>query len=61
LKWLNTVATEFEKGGKLYEKYDAVVGGKATINEYGLPEMLGWTAGIFQAFYKNAYTMYKTK
>ncbi len=50
LKWLNTVSQEFEKSGKLYEKYDAVVGGKATVNEYGTPEMLGWTAGVFNYF-----------
>lgn len=50
-KWLDNVSLEFEKSGKLYEKYDGVVGGKATVNEYGLPEMLGWTAGVYQVFY----------
>ncbi|MBQ8685667.1 MAG: hypothetical protein IJ514_05820 [Clostridia bacterium] len=48
--YLDTVSSEFEKSGKLYEKYDAVVGGKATVNEYGVPEMLGWTAGVFSRF-----------
>ncbi len=49
--WLNTLATEYEKSGKLFEKYDAFVGGMATVNEYGTPEMLGWTAGVFNYFY----------
>lgn len=32
----------------MFEKYDAVIGGAATVNEYGVPEMLGWTAGTFE-------------
>lgn len=52
-KYLNTVSNVFEKTGKLYEKYDAQTGDKAVFNEYGLPEMLGWTAGVFQVFYKD--------
>ncbi len=51
-KYLDTVSREFALSGKLYEKYDAVSGGKATVNEYGLPEMLGWTAGVFNFFYR---------
>ena len=51
-KWLDTLGAEFERSGKLFEKYDAVKGGAATVNEYGLPEMLGWTAGVFNAFYE---------
>lgn len=50
--WLNTLSEEFERSGKLFEKYDAVKGGAATVNEYGLPEMLGWSAGVFNAFYE---------
>ncbi|MFR6641122.1 MAG: trehalase family glycosidase [Christensenellales bacterium] len=55
--WLNDVAGTFEKTGKLYEKYDGEKGGAATVNEYGVPEMLGWTAGTFEkmlAEYKRA-------
>ena len=51
-KFLSAVADTFEAQGKLYEKYDAVIGGKAQVNEYGTPEMLGWTAGVYQYFYK---------
>ncbi len=50
LKYLDNVNDEFKKTGKLYEKYDAVRGGKASVNEYGTPEMLGWTAGVFKYF-----------
>ena len=49
--YLDTVSAEFEKSGKLYEKYDAVQGGKAVVNEYEVPEMLGWTAGVFSRFF----------
>ncbi len=49
-RYCDNVSAEFNKSGKLYEKYDAVVGGKATVNEYETPEMLGWTAGVFSSF-----------
>lgn len=53
LKYLSVVANEFEKSGALFEKYDGVIGGKAVVNEYGVPEMLGWTAGVYRFFYEN--------
>lgn len=53
LKYLNTAADEFAKTNALYEKYDGIKGGKAIVNEYGIPEMLGWTAGIYQKFFKH--------
>lgn len=49
--YLDTLSTEFVSSGKLYEKYDGEKGGKSTVNEYGLPEMLGWTAGVYEYFY----------
>ena len=52
LCYLETVSAEFEKSGRLWEKYDAVCGGAATVNEYEVPEMLGWTAGVFEYFFK---------
>ncbi len=52
-KYLDTVANVFRKTGKIFEKYDAVTGDKTIFNEYGLPEMLGWTAGIFEVFYND--------
>lgn len=51
LTYMTNVSNTFEKENKLYEKYDAVLGGKALVNEYGLPEMLGWTAGVYNYFY----------
>lgn len=49
--WLDNISETFEKAGKLYEKYDAITGGAATVNEYGVPEMLGWTAGTFEKMF----------
>ena len=42
----------FANTGKLWEKYDAVNGGKATANEYAETEMLGWTAGVYNDIYE---------
>ena len=51
-KYLTNVYKSFLKYGILFEKYDAVEGGKTVINEYDCPEMLGWTAGVFNYFYQ---------
>ena len=59
LNFLNNVADEFSKSGKLYEKYDAIVGGKAVVDEYGTPEMLGWTAGVFQVLNNEYFDLLK--
>lgn len=37
----------FDKTGALYEKYDVITGKIGIGEEYGTPEMLGWTAGIY--------------
>ena len=37
----------FEKTGKLWEKYNAESGELDFNSEYGTPEMLGWTAGVY--------------
>ena len=42
----------FEKTLKLWEKYDAETGEKATVNEYTETEMLGWTAGVYNDIYE---------
>ena len=55
VKYLNNVDGEFNRSGKLFEKYDAACGGKATVNEYGTPEMLGWTAGVFKFFIEELF------
>ena len=51
-KYLLTVEDCFANTGKLWEKYDAVKGGKATANEYTDTEMLGWTAGVYNDIYE---------
>lgn len=50
-RYMDNVAQTFEKTGKLWEKYDGVVGGAATQTEHDMTEMLGWTGGVFSHFY----------
>lgn len=50
-KYLKAVENSFEKTGKLWEKYDALTGDKATVNEYAETEMLGWTAGVYNVIF----------
>lgn len=52
-KYLSVISDVFNRTGKIYEKYDAITGDRTTFNEYGLPEMLGWTAGVFECFYND--------
>lgn len=46
-KYVRVLDEIFEKTGALYEKYDVVTGKIGVGEEYGTPEMLGWTAGIY--------------
>lgn len=47
VKYINTVKSNFEKSGELWEKYN-VVDGSITVNaEYSMPSMMGWTAGTY--------------
>lgn len=46
-KYLAAVEESFSETGKIWEKYDAVTGGKATLHEYAETEMLGWSAGVY--------------
>ena len=46
-KYVRILDEIFEKTGALYEKYDVVTGKIGIGEEYGTPEMLGWTAGIY--------------
>ena len=46
-KYVDLVDTNFEKTGGLWEKYNAVTGGIDAVSEYGTPEMMGWTAGVY--------------
>ena len=46
-EYTRLIETNFEKTGKLYEKYNGETGGTDAVSEYGTPEMLGWTAGAY--------------
>ena len=50
-KYNKVVAYNFQKTGKIWEKYDAITGEVAqTLQEYGTPEMLGWSAAVYRYF-----------
>ena len=49
-KYINVLEDNFETTGKLWEKYDANTGKVSITNEYETPEMLGWTAGVYEFF-----------
>jgi len=46
-KFVRAVSANFETTGDLWEKYNAVDGSIRVTNEYDLPAMMGWTAGVF--------------
>lgn len=45
--YVNAIDNLFKKTGKLFEKIDAETGLLPVNSEYGTPEMLGWTAGVY--------------
>lgn len=46
-KYAKLIERNFEMHGKLFEKYNGLTGGIDAVSEYGTPEMLGWTAGVY--------------
>ena len=46
-KYINVVDVNFEKSGKLWEKYN-VATGEVSNTEYESPSMMGWTAGVYR-------------
>ncbi len=44
--FVETVARNLARTGDLWEKYNAETGGLDVRNEYELPSMMGWTAGV---------------
>ena len=46
-KYVNMVTTVFNRTNNLWEKYNVADGTLHTTNEYGLPPLMGWTAGVF--------------
>ena len=52
-KYVRLVEDVFNANGKLWEKYNVMDGNANAVGEYGTPEMLGWTAGVYMALKKN--------
>ena len=50
IKYIRATDNLFEKTGALWEKYNVITGGIEVSSEYGTPEMLGWSAGVYIAF-----------
>lgn len=46
-KYMCLIESNFQKTGKLFEKYNALTGGIDAVSEYGTPEMMGWTATVY--------------
>lgn len=46
-KYLNVVEINFEKYGKLWEKYNGVEGEVSITKEYNTPPMMGWSAATY--------------
>lgn len=46
-KYVDTVVRNHEATGQLWEKYNAETGGVDVSDEYPMPPMQGWTAGVF--------------
>lgn len=47
-KYTALVESCFERTGHLWEKYNVRTGTQDAVAEYGTPQMLGWTAGVYQ-------------
>ncbi len=53
-KYNVTVEQNYVRTGKIWEKYNAVTGDVAqTEQEYGTPEMLGWSAAVYRYFFES--------
>ena len=46
-KYVSAIDDIFKKTNNLWEKYNAVDGTINVTNEYDMPDMLGWTAGVY--------------
>lgn len=58
-KYLLATDMIFEKTKRLWEKYNAKTGGMDVLAEYETPEMLGWSAGTYVAFYQYKNSGYR--
>lgn len=48
-KYSSLVESVFESTGKLWEKYNVLDGSINVVNEYKMPSMMGWSAGVYIA------------
>ena len=48
-KYVSLVERTYAETGRLWEKYNVETGDHRAMSEYGTPEMLGWTAGVYLA------------
>ncbi len=46
-KYVDLIERNYERTGSLWEKYNAIKGDTDVASEYGTPEMMGWTAGVY--------------
>lgn len=46
-KYVDLVDENFKTTGNIWEKYNVVDGSIHVTNEYNMPPMLGWTAGVY--------------
>lgn len=53
-KYVATVVRNFKSTGQLWEKYNSRTGNIDVSDEYKMPPMMGWTAGVFLACCKVA-------
>lgn len=49
-KYVGLCNSVYEKTGCLWEKYNVAEGNVNVTNEYAMPEMFGWTAGVYLYF-----------
>lgn len=49
-KYIRLVDKIFEETGNIWEKYNVVNGTLEVTDEYGMPAMMGWSAGVYLAF-----------
>lgn len=51
-KFVRLVEKVFDQTNNLWEKYNVVDGNINVTNEYDMPPMMGWTAGVYLALQK---------
>jgi len=54
-KYIKTTEKIFEQTGNLWEKYNVTDGSINVSNEYKMPPMMGWTAGVYLALQNLEY------